>query len=87
LKIFYAGSNLQYNQYLVLKTKSILFSLSIQEKIQKIVDKKTALVTNMANEPFLENACCDTDYIDTLKYFTDINDSILSDNTIVIDLK
>jgi len=82
----YAGSNLQYNQYLVLKTKSILFSLSIQEKIQKIVDKKTALVTNMANEPFLENACCDTDFIDTLKYFTDINDSILSDNTIVIDL-
>ena len=82
----YNGERQQYEQILVLKSKSILYSLSIQEKIQKIVDKKTALVTNMANEPFLENACCDTDYINTLKYFIDIDDSIEKDNTIVIDL-
>lgn len=82
----YQGSILQYNQYLVVKSKSIFFSLDIQEKIQKIVDKKVALITNLANEPFLENACCDTNYIDTLKYFTNIDDSIITNNNIVIDL-
>lgn len=82
----YSGSNIQYNEMLVLKSKSIFFSLSIQEKIQKIVEKKSALITNMANEPFLENACCDTENIDTLKYFTEIDNTILTDNNIVTDL-
>ena len=80
------GSSLQYNQILSLKSKIIFFSLSIQEHIQKIVSKKTALITNATNEPFLENSCCDTDNINILSYFTDLIPAILNDNDIVVSI-
>jgi len=53
----------------VIKGKIIYFSLGIQEMIQKVVNKKSAILTNSNSEPFLENACCDSNEINTLNYF------------------
>ena len=44
---------MQQDQLLSIKSKIIFFGLAIQEKIQKIVDKKAPLITNNASEPFL----------------------------------
>ena len=80
------GSYMQHDQILSIKSKIILFGLAIQEKIQKIVDKKTPLITNNASEPFLENACCDEQSTNIHKYFIDIDQSITTYNTIVTDM-
>jgi hypothetical protein len=80
------GSYMQQDQILSIKSKIILFGLSIQEKIQKIVDKKAPLITNNASEPFLENACCDEQSTDIHKYFIDIDQSITTYNNIVTDM-
>jgi hypothetical protein len=81
------GSN-QREKILVVESKIIEFSLAIQEKIQQIISKKKLLLTNMANEPFVENACCnDTNIFNTIKYFEkESNGEINSYNTIVIEL-
>ena len=53
----------------VIKGKIIYFSLGIQEMIQKVVNKKSAILTNSNSEPFLENACCDSNEVNALNYF------------------
>lgn len=63
-----------------------MFSLSIQEKIQKIIDKKSPLITNKADVPFLQNACCDEPSTDIHKYFIELDKSIASSNAIVTEL-
>lgn len=55
---FKSGARVQREKILVIESKIIQFSLAIQERIQNVVDKKTLLLTNAANNPFLENACC-----------------------------
>jgi len=53
----------------VIKGKIIYFSMGIQEMIQTVVNKKSAILTNSNSEPFLENACCDNNETNTLNYF------------------
>ena len=81
-----AGSYNQQIQILSIKTKLILYGLSIQEKIQKIITKKIPLITNNAMEPYLENACCDSLSPNVHKYFIDIDRTLAQDNTISIEL-
>ena len=76
------GSSKQEEDILVLQTKQILFSLDIQEKIQKIVKNENPILTNANGDPFLQNACCDT-MKSTLAYFVDKDKSIMKDNEIV----
>lgn len=85
-KNFLSGNPAQQEQILTIKSKILIFSLSIQEKIQKIIDKKTPLITNKAEVPFLQNACCDEPSTDIHKYFIDLDKSIASSNTIVNEL-
>uniref|UniRef100_A0A6C0EDV6 Uncharacterized protein n=1 Tax=viral metagenome TaxID=1070528 RepID=A0A6C0EDV6_9ZZZZ len=81
------GSN-QREKILVVESKIIEFSLAIQEKIQQIISKKKLLLTNMANEPFVENACCnETDIFSTIRYFEkESNGEIGNHNRIVEEL-
>jgi hypothetical protein len=53
-----------------------------------VVDKEKLILTNGANEPFVENACCNSDgSVNTIKYFTE-SEGIISDyNTQVTRLK
>ena len=65
---------------LSIQSKIIFFSLGIQELIQKTVHKKNAILTNANFEPFLENACCDNEEINALKYFIKEQPDIASYN-------
>ena len=52
------GYHGQHDKLCVLESKCQYFSLSIQQMIHHIVKNSSPLLLNMANEPFLENACC-----------------------------
>ena len=65
-----SGNKNQYNNILVIRSKIIHFSLAIFAEIQKIIVKKTPLLSNNAEEPFLENSCCiDNQQYTTIQYF------------------
>ena len=73
------GSKIQFEKIAVIRSKIIFYSLAIQVMIQKVVDKEKLILTNGANEPVVENACCNADgSINTIKYFIE-NESIISD--------
>jgi len=87
LRDFKSGSTHQREKLLIVESKMIQFSLAIQEKIQKIVDKKNLILKNSANEPFLENACCnDSNENSTIKYFIKDDNDIFVFNNIVQNL-
>ena len=52
------GNKRQNQKSLVLKSKVIQFTAAIIENIQNIVYKKDIFLKTSANEPFLQNACC-----------------------------
>ena len=83
-----SGGSKQREKILVVESKIIEFSLAIQEKIQQIITKKKLLLTNKANEPFVENACCnDSDIFSTIRYFEkESNGEIGNHNRIVEEL-
>jgi hypothetical protein len=75
------GSPAQKDKILVIESKIIQFSLSIQEKIQEIVKTQNLLLNKNNNEPFLENSCCETkDHESTISYFINKNKNILQYN-------
>lgn len=87
LRNFKTGATCQREKILVIKSKIIFFSLALQERIQKVVDKKKLLLMNSAKEPFLENACCsERGNISTIKYFIEEEPEILVYNKIVREL-
>ena len=72
---FKSGSRKQSEKLLVIRSKIILFSLAIQEKIHSIVSKKESILFNSYNEPYLENSCCyGKKDENTIKYF--INEDV-----------
>jgi hypothetical protein len=82
-----SGSENQREKILVVESKIIQFSLAIQEMIQDIVKKHRILLHTANNEPYLENACCDSkDNESTFNYFNSRNGDILEFNKIVEDL-
>lgn len=71
------GSNGQREKILIVSSKIIQFSLSIQEKIQEIVQKQDLLLNKSNNEHYLENSCCETnDRVSTISYFVKQNGEI-----------
>ena len=79
-----SGSEKQREKILVVESKIIQFSLAIQEKIQDIVRKKQLLLSNVNNEPYLENSCCESKEGETtIDYFIKQDNSIAEFNTIV----
>jgi hypothetical protein len=84
-----SGFKKQDEQILVIQSKIIQFSLAIQERIQTIIDKKQLLLTNAANNPFLENACCnekENSGQTAIQYFEQIDKDIELFNTTVKSL-
>ena len=81
------GNPNQREKILIVQSKSFLFSLAIQEKIQEIVSKKDALLNKANREPYLENACCDEKSVETfIEYFEKIDPNISQYNKIVHNL-
>lgn len=78
------GSENQREKILVIESKIIQFSLAIQERIQQIVKNNNVLLHTANNEPYLENACCDSkENESTVSYFVSRNNEILEFNEIV----
>ena len=71
---------------LVIESKILTFSLAIQEKIHNVIKDKTLVLTNMANEPFLENSCCLETQTNIIKYFKDEDPQITQLNNLVRSL-
>ena len=82
-----SGSSYQREKLLVVDTKMIQFSLAIVEIIQGIVKKQSLLLHTANNEPYLENACCESNEGESVfEYFSSKNPSITEYNDIVTRL-
>lgn len=78
------GSEHQIEKILVIESKIIQFSLAIQERIQEIVKQHRVLLHTSNNEPYLENACCDSKENESVvNYFISRNNEISDFNKIV----
>jgi hypothetical protein len=73
------GSRNQFEKIAVIRSKIIFYSLAIQVMVQKVVDSEKLILTNGANEPVVENACCNSEgSVNTIKYFVE-HESIIAD--------
>ena len=85
------GHHGQHEKLNVLETKSLYFSLSIQQMIHEVVKNSSPLLMNMASEPFLENACCneetDRRSVRTIDYFMAKAQNIHHHNRIILFLE
>ena len=90
-----SGSRSQREDILVIESKIIYFSLYLQEKIQNILQKEKLILSNAANEPYLENACCiEKGEYTTIRYFEErnneidvINQTVFQLSSILVDIK
>jgi hypothetical protein len=81
------GYHGQHDKLAVIESKCQYFSLSIQQMIHHVVKNSSPLLLNMANEPFLENACCN-EPVDrrskrTIDYFMEREQNIHHHNRII----
>jgi len=81
------GTINQREKILVVESKIIQFSLAIVERIQEIVKKNQLLLHTANNEPYLENACCESkEGESTVSYFIKHAPQIEEYNEIVTQL-
>ena len=81
------GSIHQREKVLMIESKMIQFSLAIVERIQEVVKKQQLLLHSSNSEPYLENACCDTNQGETtIAYFENKDSRINEYNQIVTKL-
>ena len=84
MKNMRSGSRDQNEKLLIIESKIILFSLAIQEKILDVVKSKDFILSKANNEPYLENACCDSKSGQTtIEYFEKENPKIKEYNQVV----
>ena len=76
----------QFEKLSILKGKIILYSLAIQQSIQRVINKSQPLLANAVDEPFLENVCCNIGPSNTIEYFSSKESSIQKHNAIVKEL-
>ena len=82
-----SGNSNQISQLYIINSKIMLFSLMIQQYIQKVISSENVLLETMTGEPFIENVCCNNDSIKpTYNYFTNKNSDIITTNEKVINL-
>lgn len=65
------------------QARAMDYSVAIQTLVQKVVSSHKALLNNAGNEPFLQNACCETTAPICLDYFADRESDIKRYNDIV----
>ena len=80
------GNSKQHEQINVIKSKTIYFSLAIQSLIQNIIAKEVPLLKSSNLEPFMENACCNYEGINTWEFFVKRDNNIKIYNDIVSEL-
>ena len=81
------GSIHQREKILVIDSKIIQFSLALIERIQEVVKKHPLLLHSSNNEPYLENACCESkEGESTIHYFFSKDSRIQEYNQIVTQL-
>lgn len=81
------GSIHQREKILMIDSKMIQFSLAIVERIQEVVKKNQLLLHSSNNEPYLENACCESKEGETtISYFINKDSRINEYNQIVTQL-
>ena len=70
IKYIESGKTTNNDQFFKLKSGMIHYPMIMLEEIQKVVKKEVPLLTNIAQEAFLENSCCIDDEEDTtINYF------------------
>ena len=77
------GSKKQFEQINVINSKITNFSMAIIQSINNIVKKEKMLLTNNADSPFLQNACCNSGEFVTIDYFANKDSNIVKYNDIV----
>jgi hypothetical protein len=81
------GSVHQREKILVIDSKMIQFSLALVERIQEVVKKHPLLLHSSNNDPYLENACCESkEGESTISYFIGKDSRIAEYNQIVLHL-
>jgi hypothetical protein len=81
------GSIHQREKILVIDSKIIQFSLSLVERIQEVVRKQPLLLHSSNNDPYLENACCESNQGEsTISYFISKDSRVEEYNQIVTHL-
>ena len=79
-----AGKSAQEKQIRILESMMIHYPMVMIEEIQKVITKEIPLLTTIANEAFLENACCiDPAERTTINYFMSRIPSLQKYNTFV----
>ena len=82
-----SGSIHQREKILMIDSKIIQFSLALVERIQEVVKKHPLLLHSSNNEPYLENACCESKEGETtIDYFLSKDSRINEYNNIVTNL-
>jgi len=77
----------QREKILMIESKMIQFSLAMVERIQEVVKKHQLLLHSSNNEPYLENACCESKEGETtISYFISKDSRISEYNQIVTQL-
>ena len=85
---FSKGQKTQYDKISTIRSKIIHFSFAIQVMIQDVVSKEKLIMTNGANEPFVENACCNPEgSINTVRFFVEHESNISNYNRMVEELR
>ena len=82
-----SGAINQRDKLNVIESKIIQFSLAIVERIQVMIQNHKLLLHTSANEPYLENACCESNENETtIEYFSSRDKRIPEYNDIVTQL-
>ena len=81
------GRKEQFTKINTIRAKIIAYSTGIQAMINDIIKKKTPLLSNVYQEPFLENACCNEKNISPFEYFNEINTLITEYNNKIKSLE
>ena len=81
-----SGDFQQFSYLYSLNAKIQSFSLLINEEVQSVINTVPLILNTMAGIPFLENACCNDELINSYLFFTSKNKSIEKYNENVINL-
>ena len=77
------GNEKQSEGFNLIQNKIIIFSLAIQTLIEKVVSSEEQLLKTSSSKPYLENACCNSEGLNTINYFIAKQPNIMSYNNIV----
>ena len=80
-------TRMQFNYISSLYGKMCSYSFAIIEAVQRAVNKEPLLLETIDGIPFLENACCNEEEINTYTYFSNKESSIKKHNKTLFDLE